>query len=1334
LTLRQYVGNFKSHDNGLASMYKFVGALSLAVLCSSVVAQPQPKTTANLIETTAVEESDYHTQASLLKKKNQQNGNNLTSVILEFEEKPIFSFANKSPSFISSTKQKLKNQRASVLTSLKNEKIATQYKREFSKLFHGASIDVEQHNLSKLKNIAGVKKVHIVKDRFLHLTESVGLIEADTVWQQLDAQDQKITGEGVTVAVLDSGVDYTRTELGGCFGEGCRVKGGYDYMNDDDDPMDDQGHGTHVAGIIGASGSTNGVAPNVDFFAYKICDYFCPTDGIIAALEHAVDPDGDPATDDGADIINMSLGGPGGLDDPLTVAVNALEEHDVLVVISAGNEGSGPMTIGSPGNAEYALTVASTDKADFLADYSSRGPVFSKTFQKPDIAAPGSSIKSLGIGSGIVNMSGTSMAAPHVAGAAALLKQNRPSLTARQLKSVLTSTTEPLLSSYLDGGAGRLNALHAVNSPIAMSKSQVFMGKVDRNVAKWQAEKTITLTNITDTQQTYSLSIPDEDKSISYSLSVASEQILAAGAKLDVTISVSVDTENVVAPGNLVHFANLEVSTEDAKASLPLLVLNAVEFSWTSNNFPRSVWINKKDGQLEVTKEYQSDGGLFLLNGDYIASAIFDNAEDVKWVASEFTAESEDIVFDLDQIEAPHKVSITSFVDHQGNTRTLDELQGAGVFAEIAHPDSNQRHYHFFTGWNQDINRVYLDKPLYISSLLPEYEVSISLMFGDTESSAYDQHLYLYSQTFKGIEQDVEIALDGQTESQFTIESKLPEYLEEKLDWDLFSYLGSGSYVETGWYTSGGYLTGPYWFGAKNSPWYLEQRFKINLHGNVSNNERIGNYSFNINDGNNTTARTTIGAIRFSETGTLLGNGETLVSDTSLRLNAEGNIVNTHIFTGSNNYASFDYSVLGSHGVKYANSLINSYAYTCDDTAYNRIFDKLGYANIDLTILAQCSKKRVEVFFGNYLSDIAFRSSVSSDIPDSIYTSFDTFRSLDLDSLRDANMVDAESLSLTGRFHGSYHSFSETSLSAFINYQGEWIELPVSLEKDVEFVNFDISIEPTTEPYLASLKLMIDVSGMKSELILNGAFILGGDASELVAYDRDEDGINDLVDLDSDNDGIANDIELISGLNPFDDSDALEDSDGDGLNNLEEAMVGRLLHIKDSDEYNDSDGDGVLDQFDDFPNDPSEYVDSDKDGIGNNADTDDDNDGVVDSEDAFPIDASESMDTDSDGIGNNADTDDDNDGVEDGEDAFPLDPSESVDTDGDGIGNNADTDDDNDGVDDSNDAYPLDPSRSTNTTTPVTPEPKSDSSGGGTVFWLLFIVAIVGVFQRRTCK
>jgi subtilisin family serine protease len=153
-------------------------------------------------------------------------------------------------------------------------------------------------------------------------------------------------GKGSVVAVLDTGIDYALPELGGGFGEGFKVVDGYDFVNDDDDPMDDHYHGTHVAGIVAGTGAAPGVAPEAALTAYKVLN----AEGsgwestIIAGIEAAADPVGEHP----ADVINMSLGGPGDGNDALGDAASNATKSGVLVIAAAGNEGPGEATIGTP--------------------------------------------------------------------------------------------------------------------------------------------------------------------------------------------------------------------------------------------------------------------------------------------------------------------------------------------------------------------------------------------------------------------------------------------------------------------------------------------------------------------------------------------------------------------------------------------------------------------------------------------------------------------------------------------------------------------------------------------------------------------------------------------------------------------------------------------------------------------------------------------------------------------------------------------------------------------------------------------------------------------------
>ncbi|KAI9270540.1 peptidase S8/S53 domain-containing protein [Phascolomyces articulosus] len=184
-----------------------------------------------------------------------------------------------------------------------------------------------------------------------------------------------MTGKGIKVGIIDTGVDYTHPALGGCFGSGCRVAYGMDFVGNDyngdsepnpsSDPRDCNGHGTHVAGIIGANDKEHqftGVAPDVTFGAYRVfgCDGSSADDVIMKAMEQAYE--------DGMDVINLSLGDIGWPDSPSSVLADILTTKGMIVVAAAGNEGNkGIFEVGAPSLGKNVISVASTDNMKALA-------------------------------------------------------------------------------------------------------------------------------------------------------------------------------------------------------------------------------------------------------------------------------------------------------------------------------------------------------------------------------------------------------------------------------------------------------------------------------------------------------------------------------------------------------------------------------------------------------------------------------------------------------------------------------------------------------------------------------------------------------------------------------------------------------------------------------------------------------------------------------------------------------------------------------------------------------------------------------------------------------
>lgn len=412
-------------------------------------------------------------------------------------------------------------------------------------------------------------------------------------------------GKNIKIAVIDTGVDYTHPDLMG-FGPDGKVVGGFDFIENDNTPLDTNGHGTEVAGIISANGKIKGIAPEAKIFAYRVSDTgdSVSSDLIVKAIQRAVEDD--------VDIINLSLG-VNRTNDKIEDAINYAIKRGIVVVAAAGNSGPDLRTIGSPGKDPHAITVGATynnitaslvatldidgkrfqvlpmvgtrqleeptvaditfgkygrvtdligvdakDKIllvergsdikdelvyfsekeknsansgakaiivynnepgiflgdlmnkqedpsytpriptvsmskedglalkamlenrtvgsintfyhpDFVSFFSSRGPV-SPFYIKPDLVAPGVFVNTTSIQGRYNLTSGTSFAAPHVSGAIAILLQKNPDLTPQEIKSIISSTTDPVSDTFGTpfpqeiSGVGRLNVTKAFDA------------------------------------------------------------------------------------------------------------------------------------------------------------------------------------------------------------------------------------------------------------------------------------------------------------------------------------------------------------------------------------------------------------------------------------------------------------------------------------------------------------------------------------------------------------------------------------------------------------------------------------------------------------------------------------------------------------------------------------------------------------------------------------------------------------------------------------------------------------------------------------------------------
>jgi len=326
-------------------------------------------------------------------------------------------------------------------------------------------VDVDSAAFKKLKSLDGLERIHenfevttpepgpskaVAAPNELNTTYGLAQIDAVEAWNEFDTR-----GENAKVAVLDTGVDvshpdielYTENESDPTY------PGGWAEFNEsgaqlNSTPRDDDQHGTHTSGTVSggnASGEYVGVAPNVNLMhGMALGNNGGTFAAVVAGMEWAVEED--------ADVISMSLGSPGGgFEANLIEPVRNARSVGTFVVASAGNEGEG--VTGSPGNVYESLSIGASNENRGIVDFSS-GQVINtsqawgddapeewpETYVNPDVSAPGVQVRSTVPGGEYGTLSGTSMAAPHVAGVAALIKSADSSATPSEMETVLTGT------------------------------------------------------------------------------------------------------------------------------------------------------------------------------------------------------------------------------------------------------------------------------------------------------------------------------------------------------------------------------------------------------------------------------------------------------------------------------------------------------------------------------------------------------------------------------------------------------------------------------------------------------------------------------------------------------------------------------------------------------------------------------------------------------------------------------------------------------------------------------------------------------------------------------
>ena len=328
---------------------------------------------------------------------------------------------------------------AQAMSQSMSSRYGARVERQYNHVLRGAVVVLDKHNAQRLANdpdVAYVEADAVVQLDGTQNNATWGIDRIDQTNLPLSGTYTYPASNGVHAYIIDTGIRASHNEFSG------RMSNGYDAIGDGQGTNDCQGHGTHVAGTVG--GTTYGVAKDVTLHAVRVlnCQGSGTNSGVIAGMDWVAQNAQFPA------VANMSLGG--GASQAVDDAVARLTQANVVTVVAAGND-SGNACSYSPARAASAITVGSTTSSDGMSSFSNYGSCV-------DIFAPGSSILSAGISSNssTATLSGTSMASPHVAGAAALYLAQNPSANVTTVTNALVNNSSANKISGIPSGPNKL--------------------------------------------------------------------------------------------------------------------------------------------------------------------------------------------------------------------------------------------------------------------------------------------------------------------------------------------------------------------------------------------------------------------------------------------------------------------------------------------------------------------------------------------------------------------------------------------------------------------------------------------------------------------------------------------------------------------------------------------------------------------------------------------------------------------------------------------------------------------------------------------------------------
>ncbi|MHB1392852.1 MAG: S8 family serine peptidase [Clostridia bacterium] len=340
----------------------------------------------------------------------------------------------------------------------------------------GMAMELTKDQIKELSKLDFVKQVeydqpvHTLNDEATYWFGVQNAVEDFGVTGDMDGSMGGYSSDDIVIAVIDTGIDAGHVDL-----DGGKVIGWMDFVNGETSPYDDNGHGTHCSSIAAGEGDGNpaykGVAPGAALVGVKVLDN--TGSGLMSDVTAGIDWVTANKDIYGVEVISLSLGTSTSSDgtDSTSLAVNNAFDNGIVACVAAGNSGPAKYTVGAPGAAEKALTVAAmADVGEMgynLAYFSSRGPTADGRI-KPDIAAPGYNITAAAANTvnGYVQYSGTSMATPFTSGTVALMLDANPGLTPTDVVNTIANTAEDwgLVNKEIDYGFGKLDSYEAIRA------------------------------------------------------------------------------------------------------------------------------------------------------------------------------------------------------------------------------------------------------------------------------------------------------------------------------------------------------------------------------------------------------------------------------------------------------------------------------------------------------------------------------------------------------------------------------------------------------------------------------------------------------------------------------------------------------------------------------------------------------------------------------------------------------------------------------------------------------------------------------------------------------